>query len=193
MTQIVKDVISILEDVKAGEITNQEGLNKLDKLQKAKFYNLLLGVTGDAEQVLSGPLYIPDIDKVLKSLKGENETCETSHGWLRLDEKHLSDTEKQVLKIARKYISRLENEYDQAVEGLLSVEECRMLDDVAFDSETFPLISGIAQNLLSMSKNKEQIKYEIDFIIKNVKRFDENEFISYKIIQQGQTYTVCIM
>ena len=193
MSQIVKDVISILEDFIAGKITNNEGLKKLDELQKANRYNFLSGVAGSAEQVLLFPDPIESIERLIKQLKGENGTCGISHGWLRLDENRLNDNEKKVLEVARAYVSRLEDENYQRPRESLSAEERKILNKAAWDSKTFPLISGIAQNLLPLSKNKEQVKYEIDFIIKNVKRFDENEFISYKIIQQGQIYMVCIM
>ncbi len=193
MTQIVNDVISILEDFKAGKITNKEALNKLDEIHESNRMNLLSGVTGSAEQVLFGPDDMECIDKVIKKLKGENGTRDISYGWLRLDEKRLSENEKKVLEIARAYVSNLDSEKKQIPREALSKEDRSVLHDAAWDSKTFPLISGLAQNLLARSKNEELMEYENDFISKIVKRFDSKELVSFKIIQQDQIYTICIM
>jgi len=192
MTQILKDVLTVLEDVKSGKITNREGLSRVDEIDRANRYNLLSGVTGAAEQVL----FVPGdagIDKVIKKLKGEEGSRDISYGWLRLDENHLTESERKVLEISREYVSNLDSENYFRQKESFSKEEIRILHDAAWDSKTFPLISAVAQNLLSLSKNKEQIDYENDFVIKTIKRFDSNEMISYKVIQKDQIYTICIM
>ena len=192
MTQIVRDVISILEDVKAGEITNQEGLKRLDELRNANRYNLLSGVTGDAEQVLFGPDDMESIDKVIKALKGEFGPRVSNYGWLVLNEARLTENEKKVLELAKKYISEPDTAKKQLPKDVFSKEELVFLQEVERDSKTFPLISGLAQNLL-VPKVMSMDDYANDFIVKTVKRFDDEERVSFRIIQQGQLFTVCIM
>ena len=192
MTQIVKDVISILEDFKAGKITNREGLKKLDELHSANVYNLLSGVTGDAEQVLFGPDDMESIDKVIKGLKGEFGPRVSSYGWLVLNEARLTENEKKVLELAKKYISEPDTAKKQLPKDAFSPEERAVLRDAARDSKTFPLISGLAQNLL-VPEVMSMDDYANDFIVKTVKRFDDEERVYFRIIQQGQLFTVCIM
>ena len=192
MTQIVKDVISILEDYKAGKITSREGLKKLDDLRSANRHNLLAGVTGDAEQVLFGPDGIEYVDKVIKELKGEFGPRVSNYGWLVLNEARLNENEKKVLELAKKYISELDTAKKQLPQDVFSKEELVFLREVERDSKTFPLISGLAQNLL-VPKVMSMDDYANDFIVKTVKRFDDEERVSFRIIQQGQLFTVCIM
>lgn len=192
MTQIVKDVISILEDFKAGKITNREGLKKLDELHSANVYNLLSGVTGDAEQVLFGPDDMESIDKVIKGLKGEFGPRVSNYGWLVLNEARLTENEKKVLELAKKYISEPDTAKKQLPKDVFSKEELVFLQEVERDSKTFPLISGLAQNLL-VPKVMSMDDYANEFIVKTVKRFDDEERVSFRIIQQGQLFTVCIM